>query len=399
MSSSVSQIKFWLEGSDWNNSVGSNGLGGTYLSYDVFLGLSVLGGYFALDHLYLRSPLTFLAKFIVNLYCYGIWWLYDALQAVFNTDVVKVYGLGVPVLGPKGIAAGVLASPEPGKKHLRFLIYSLCLFFGGLFGLDSFLTGKSSTGIIRLLLTVSVILMPIAMIWWAYKAFQFFADTEGVINENAAYFGAIGGYGISSFFSPTSVLGKLINPIVGAIDSLTKSVEKLLDLGTSAVDLAKTGIEKGSQIAEDLKDTVSAVGTAMSGTSVPSLYQVDPSKLSDAATKAQDTPKGTPQGTVAQRPSNTMDEERKQGNEQKQGNKEKQDGGNLLWKGGALLFASDLNTVSYVLIGTLVFIFVAGLSFTYYRAKKNAERPQQDDSPPEPGVLRTTDPEKPIKPT
>ena len=40
---------------------------GGYLSYNVFLGLSVLGGFFALDHLYLRSPLTFLAKIIINI--------------------------------------------------------------------------------------------------------------------------------------------------------------------------------------------------------------------------------------------------------------------------------------------------------------------------------------------
>ena len=54
----------------------------------------------------------------------------------------------------------------------------------------------------------------------------------------------------------------------------------------------------------------------------------------------------------------------------------------------------SLNALPYTLLGTVTFISLAGFAVTYYRAKKNAQ-PQYDDSPPEPGVLRKPDQEKP----
>ena len=52
-----------------------------------------------------------------------------------------------------------------------------------------------------------------------------------------------------------------------------------------------------------------------------------------------------------------------------------------------------LNALPYTLIGTVVFISLAGFIATYYRAKKHVT-PQYDDSPPEPGVLRKSHQEK-----
>ena len=81
MGSSVSQIPYWLDDKSSKSTTNTTSDGGNkaiYLSYDVFLGLSVLGGFFGLDHLYLRSPLTFIAKLITNIFTFGTWWLYDA---------------------------------------------------------------------------------------------------------------------------------------------------------------------------------------------------------------------------------------------------------------------------------------------------------------------------------
>ena len=111
MSSGVSQIEYWLgtnknAGANNQNSNGKDGKEGgdeaVYLSYDVFMALAVIGGFFALDHLYLRSPLTFLAKIVINLLFFGVWWLWDALQAVFNDDVIKVadFGFCKTLMGP-----------------------------------------------------------------------------------------------------------------------------------------------------------------------------------------------------------------------------------------------------------------------------------------------------------
>jgi hypothetical protein len=79
MSSGISQIEYWREVNKPNKNANSantknvteGGPGAVYLSYDVFLGLSVIGGLLALDHLYLRSPLTFIAKLIVNVLTLG----------------------------------------------------------------------------------------------------------------------------------------------------------------------------------------------------------------------------------------------------------------------------------------------------------------------------------------
>ena len=172
------------------NTADTTDSGRNYLSYDVFLGLSVLGGFFALDHLYLRSPLTFVAKLITNFFTFGAWWLYDASHAIFNRDILKVYGLGVPGLGPKGIAAGVLASDVPDKKHMSFFIYALALFMGGIFGLDSFIVGDKQTGFIRLICLISFILAPVAVIWWLYNTGLFLFKTKDVVNNHWEYFGA-----------------------------------------------------------------------------------------------------------------------------------------------------------------------------------------------------------------
>lgn len=198
MSGGVSQIEYWREVNKSNENTNNNnhtnvkegGPGSIYLSYDMFVGLSVIGGLLALDHLYLRSPLTFIAKIVVNILTLGSWWLYDVSQAIFNKDVVKVFGLGVPGMGPKGIAAGVLANDVPDKKHMAFFIYGLALLLGGIFGLDSFIVGDKQTGIIRIICLLTGILAPIAIIWWLINIGKFLFKTKNVTNQYWEYFGA-----------------------------------------------------------------------------------------------------------------------------------------------------------------------------------------------------------------
>ncbi len=71
---SLSQIKYWLGSAapDFPEEDGAEGA--KYLSYDVFLFCSVILGFFAVDHLYLRSTTTFIAKFIVNVFFFGLWY-------------------------------------------------------------------------------------------------------------------------------------------------------------------------------------------------------------------------------------------------------------------------------------------------------------------------------------
>jgi len=376
MSASVSQLKYWLGTTPNSNEKNTEGgEGGTYLSYKVFLGLSVLGGFFALDHLYLRSPLTFLAKFMINFMFFGIWWIYDAAHAIFSTETVKVFGLGVPGLGPRGIAGGVLSKDVPDKLHLRFFTYAMALIFGGMIGLDSFLLGDKQCGFIRLVCTISVIFAPVAFIWWVYKMFRFFTDTKGVVDDEYEFFAAphtslenkmTSKYPFLSYlFNPLSlfdmIFSRTVKPVIaplmqvvetstGAVrDTITgtaASVEKTTELVRNTVALGKASLDKGVELAGQISNTIDKTGKAVAAAqgAIPgvSLYSsITPDSLSAA----------------------------------------KQAGGSA--------DDSNLNVLPYALLGTLAIVAVSGFVTTYRRSKNN--EPFRDDTPPEPGVLRKPD--------
>lgn len=369
MATPLSQVKYWLEGATANGEAEQakeGAEGATYLSYDVFLGLSVLGGFFALDHLYLRSPATFVAKFFINIFCFGVWWIYDALQAVFNADTVKLYGLGIPGWGPTGIGAGVLTKPVPDKKHMRFLFYSAALFFGGLIGLDSFVVGDRQTGIIRLLCVFSVIFLPVALLWWVYEIFQFFTNTKEVIGTHHEFFGApfqsTASRMSSRFpmlgwlFSPLEAIKSLINnivgpalisPLVGSIDAVTGTIEHAVSTVDNTVQLGREAVAKSGEIVEQVGKTLNTLSQASTLLPAASLY-----------TSAQQALQSTPQS------------------------------------GGSLSSTSkqeNLNPLGFILLGTLALISVSGFVVTWYRNRHESAREQsiasQDDAPPQPGVL------------
>lgn len=372
MTTTVSQVKFWLDPSGFNNSGMEGADAGTYLSYEVFLLLSVLGGFFGLDHLYLRSPLTFLAKFFVNIFCFGVWWLYDATQAVFNADVVKVYGVGLPGWGPLGIGAGVLSKPIPDKKHMRFLLYSLALFFGGVFGLDSFITGDRQFGIIRLLCTISFILLPVSGFEWGSNLFNYFTDTESVIDEHHQFFGAphrsLANRMRSRFpllgwlFSPFESIKNFINgtfgaaiitPITQTVQAVTGTVEKAVSAVDNTVQLGREAIQKSGEIVDQVGQVVESVSQASTLMPAASLYAA-----------AQGGLKGPTQS-----------------------------GG-----GGSAPSGDSLNRSGFVFLATLAVLAVSGFALTLYRKRNERERgqdttttTQRDDSPPQPGVLPGAD--------
>lgn len=377
MSTSVSEIKYWLEGSSfWNNGKNEHGdESATYLSYNTFLALSVLGGFFALDHLYLRSPLTFLAKILVNLFGFGIWWIYDAVRAVFDTDTIKVYGLSVPGMGPYGIAAGVLANPEHSKKHWRFFMYAAALFFGGIFGLDSFVVGDRRTGIIRLLSMVSFILMPVALGIWAYKVFQFFTNTKSVVDSHSTFFGSTGGESEGGFWSKLfnpigwlqkiieSILGPVIDPITETAQAAIATVDKTVNTVGKTVNLGREAITKGSEVVAEVSKVVDlasqGLGSMMSTVPGAALYSsITPEGVRAAMGKANETT------TV-----------------------NKIDTAKAMAGGAIAVAANSSNALPYLLLGTLTVVILAGFIATYKRSIPTRQH-GQDDTPPEPRVFR-----------
>jgi TM2 domain-containing membrane protein YozV len=331
--SAVSQLKYWREGDEPSNTNKNEGKdGATYLSYNVFLILSLFGGFFALDHLYLRSPMTFVAKFIVNLLFFGIWWAWDAAQALFNESTVRIYGLSIPGFGPKAIGAGVLAQEIPDKKHMRFFTYGLALIFGGLIGLDSFLVGQTEFGLFRLICTITIIFMPISIFEWAYKLYKFFFNTKDVVNEHSGYFGAVSGSSsLSNWFYRIlqSILGPVIIPVTATID-------KGLDAYTKTLGVVDTTLKTGSDIISGVGKLVDAASKASVALPGPSLYSAITTPALEAAKVKVQT-------------------------------------------GGSSVSDSNLKLLPYTLVGTVLLIISSGLYKNFFNVK-----PKKDDVPPKP---------------
>lgn len=403
MSPSVSQLQYWrlaekpLEGANaaaFNAKEG--GSGATYLSYNTFLGLSVLGGFFALDHLYLRSPLTFLAKILINILFLGVWWLYDATQALFNRDVVKVFGLNAPGIGftgiGQGIGAGVLASEVPDKKHMAFFFYAIAVLAGGAFGVDFFLTGHNRMGFLQLFLFITVIFAWVPFVWWAYKTIRLFVYTDDVIKQNHEYFGLpipkeeyvsfveklilnwfpflAGPLGIAKTAAKVvvqnpeivaEVAGPFLKPVTNVAETALHTADTALSAVQEGIQLGKNVVDKGSHVIDRTFNTIDK--TTEAATAALSL-----------APQAAALSQGFTPGAVSQ----VLAEQ-------------------VAQKGGAESSGSS-GLLSYVFLGTIGLIAVSGMVLSFLRSKQN-ERPRKDDAPPEPGVLRKPDQEKPIRST
>lgn len=459
MSQSVSQIEYWREVNkpDKNNSNAKNdkegGPGAIYLSYDVFMALSILGGLLALDHLYLRSPLTFLLKLILNILTLGTWWLYDATQAVFNKDIVKVFGLGVPGLGPKGIAAGVLASDTPDKKHMAFFLYALALILGGIFGLDSFIVGDKQSGLIRLVCLITGILAPIAIFWWLFNLGKFFIKTKDVVSLYWEYFGApppaehgmtIGEKIITKFPFLEKIFGpvqRVKNAVVNAVEETVETIEspgggitsiltapleavenKVGNILTGPLEVVGDKVNKiltntTGRVATQLKPAINAAiapaTVAIEGALQPAIAAVQPLKntinsgIAVAQTGLSTAQEGLALGKTALNTGRELADKTLNVAGQTANAATKAltlapaaaaltDGFTESAASAALAKlpqtggGSDSGVLPFVLIGTFAIIAVSGLILTYRRFRQN-EQPRKDDSPPEPGVLRESD--------
>jgi len=324
MGSIVSQINYW-DGTSGKNKDPSDSKPGA-LSYDWYLAFAVLGGFLGLDHLYLRSPSTAILKFFVNIFFYGAWWLFDALNAFFNRDIIKVFGVGIPGFGPYGIGAGCLSHDTPDKNHLNFFGYSFGLGFGGLFGLDSYLVGNLGTAILRFICLISIIGAPIAFLAWFYEIARWLFLTTEVIEQYGSYFGKAGGPPTGFFSGLFNLLPKVIaEPLIGIEKAITAFGVKAGDVTQSVLGLPK-----------DIGNIVQPIEKILSGTQ-----------------------------SIGTTPACVKKELAEQKGQMKGGGK------------------SDI--LPYMLMGTICVIALSGLFLSYIRSKRPKEK---TDPPPEPQSMQ-----------
>lgn len=141
--------------------------GGPWYPYWSLILVSIVGGMFGLDHLYLRSPYTAIAKLIVNILGLGLWFIYDLLQILGEPESVQKNGLSLPVFGAAGIGSGMFTDNQPGvptsRSPLRWLAYMFLVFMP--FGFDLFVAGDTNGAAAKFIATITWFLWPIAIIW------------------------------------------------------------------------------------------------------------------------------------------------------------------------------------------------------------------------------------------
>ena len=227
-------------------------------------------GFFGVDHMFLRSPVTAVAKGFINIFTLGLWWIYDILQVTLDRESVQKNGLTLPFFGPAGIGAGMFTkegSEVEGKAPWIFILYTLLTLLP--FGLDFFLAGDTVGGIIRLMTSLIIFLWPFGFIWGSYNMYRAWITPGDVMKR-----GVCRPWPLSIFLEPYHMVNTVLGPDLpgegppicepqGILGAIMKPVNTLADTTKTVVGLA-------ADIAlQPAKDLTAAPGEAWRATVVP----------------------------------------------------------------------------------------------------------------------------------
>ena len=134
-------------------------------NYMTFVIVSFVLGFFGVDHIYLRSFQTAFAKTVVNLFTFGLWYIWDILQILYDGERIKKEGLNSPFDWIKGIGRGVFASPESKFQAPKDYIFYTFLTFFGFLGADKFYIGEYGQGIVKLISCFNIFLFLFGWFW------------------------------------------------------------------------------------------------------------------------------------------------------------------------------------------------------------------------------------------
>lgn len=126
----------------------------------VVLQALALFGFLGLDHFYLRSTKTAVAK-LLTFGGLGVWWLWDILQVYFEKDRVVNYGMTAPFDMKIGIGQGMITdSHTEYTQNTDWVTWTISTLFG-FFGSTYFFMGRYSLGL-RFLIIVLLALGPMS---------------------------------------------------------------------------------------------------------------------------------------------------------------------------------------------------------------------------------------------
>lgn len=258
--------------------------GGAWYPYWTLIVASILGGFFGLDHFWLRSPLSGIIKAVLNFFTLGLWYFYDIVQVVTEQERVQKYGLSAPVFGPLGIGAGMfretMAEGESlGKSPLRYVLYVLMLFIPFTFGLEYVVAGDMGGAVFKFLTTL---LIPIGIIYTFMNiihavvtpkslfeggTYHLFPANLFIGPRGVAAAGVLGpkdvpeptescSVGLGAIFAPfMELLKQAVNNIMAPATAAVAAVSGAVTAGATAV---KTGAEVVTQAGQTLSSGLKA---------------------------------------------------------------------------------------------------------------------------------------------
>ncbi len=167
--------------------------GGANANYTILAILSIIPftGFFGLDHLYLRSPLSALLKTVFNVLTLGLWYFYDIAQVTGESDIVKEKGMSYPILGPTGLGAGIFVKEkeEPkGPNPFMFWLYALFAIIPLPYALDYFVAGDIYGGIVKVIANFNILLWIFSIFGSLLVLYKLFFKTDTIFNEGIPRF-------------------------------------------------------------------------------------------------------------------------------------------------------------------------------------------------------------------
>lgn len=157
-------------------------------NYFVFILLSVFTGFFALDHVYLRSFDTAIQKLLYNIFGLGIWYVWDLCQIFTDGKRVQADGLSSPFDWTQGIGRGVFShkhEPDQFVPEKSYIIWAFLAIFGGFFALDKFYLGDVYHGITKLISIFSPLFL-FGILWVMWDSFHAIFMTKDILSNTIA---------------------------------------------------------------------------------------------------------------------------------------------------------------------------------------------------------------------
>jgi hypothetical protein len=180
---------------------------GPWYPYWTLIVVTIFGGFFGVDHLYLRSPSTALLKTIINILFLGIWYFYDLIQILGEKNNVMKFGLSAPIVGPLGIGAEMFVDDHPNvptsKSPFRYLMYMFLLCIP--FGFDHLVAGDTPGALAKFLTTFFPLLWAIGIIWTLFSYFRAVFAIRSVFDSGVSRLFPFTVFGLMSDYGPSKL--------------------------------------------------------------------------------------------------------------------------------------------------------------------------------------------------